>query len=147
MAKSGQPKDPQDDKLRILLVDDHPMVRERLAEVIARESDLAVCGEAEDRFGALDLIATMRPHLVIIDLTLKESHGIELIKDIRSRHPETLMLVVSMHDELLHAERAIHAGAKGYITKQEATRKIMLAIRTVLDGKVYLSGKMAVHIA
>jgi DNA-binding NarL/FixJ family response regulator len=132
---------------RILLVDDHPMVRERLAEVIVREADLTVCGEAEDRLGALDLIARLRPDLVIIDLTLKQSHGIELIKDIHNQHPGTLMLVVSMHDEQLHAERVIRAGAKGYITKQEATRKILLAIRTVLSGEIYLSEKMAARVA
>ncbi len=147
MADDRQSTTAHPEKSRILLVDDHPMVRERLAEVIQREPDLAVCGEAEDCFGALELIAASRPRLVIVDLTLKQSHGIELIKDIRSRHPEVLMLVLSMHDELLHAERAIRAGAKGYITKQEATRKIMLAIRTVLDGGVYLSEKMAARIA
>jgi len=147
MANEKQSKSAPQEKLRILLVDDHPMVRERLAEVIEREPDLTICGEAEDRFGALDVIATKRPQLAIIDLTLKDSQGIELIKDVRSRFPETLMLVVSMHDELLHAERVIRAGAKGYITKQEATRKIMLAIRTVLKGEVYLSEKMASRIA
>ena len=123
------------------------MVRERLAEVIEREPDLTVCGEAEDRFGALDQIAATQPHLVIVDLTLKQSHGVELVKDIHSRHPSVRMLVLSMHDEFLHAERVIRAGAQGYITKQEATRKIMLAIRTVLDGGVYLSEKMAARIA
>src|SRR5581483_11822061 len=132
---------------RILLVDDHPMVRERLAEVIQRESDLVVCGEAEDRLRALETIASARPHLAIVDLTLKHSHGMELIKDIRSRYPELAILVVSMHDEALHAERVIRAGARGYITKQEATKKIMLAIRAVLKGGIYLSEKMAAHVA
>jgi DNA-binding NarL/FixJ family response regulator len=132
---------------RILLVDDHPMVRERLTEVILREPDLGVCGEAEDRFHALEKIAVTRPHLVIVDLTLKGSHGMELIKDIRNQYPDLAILVVSMHDEILHAERVIRAGARGYITKQEATRKIMLAIRTVLNGDVYLSEKMASQIA
>jgi DNA-binding NarL/FixJ family response regulator len=135
------------EKMRILLVDDHPMVRERLTEVIQREPDLAVCGEAEDRFRALEMIAATRPHLAIVDLTLRRSNGMELIKDIRSRYPALAVLVVSMHDETLHAERVIRAGAHGYITKQEATRKIMLAIRTVLTGGVYLSGKMASQIA
>jgi len=147
MANNKQSKPAAPEKLRILLVDDHPMVRERLAEVIEREPDLTVCGEAEDRFGALELIAAQCPQLAIIDLTLKDSQGIELIKDVRSRYPETLMLVVSMHDELLHAERVIRAGAKGYITKQEATRKVMSAIRAVLKGEVYLSEKMAARIA
>jgi DNA-binding NarL/FixJ family response regulator len=135
------------EKKRILLVDDHPMVRERLAEVIHREDDLTVCGEAEDRFKALELVVATRPHLAIVDLTLKKSHGMELIKDLHSRHPDLAILVVSMHDETLHAERVIRAGARGYITKQEATRKIMLAIRAVLTGGVYLSEKMAAQIA
>jgi DNA-binding NarL/FixJ family response regulator len=132
---------------RILLVDDHPMVRERLAEVIQREPDLAVCGEAEDRLRAMEIIAATNPDLAIVDLTLKRSHGLELIKDIRSRHPEVAILVVSMHDESLHAERVMRAGARGYITKQEATKKIMLAIRRVLGGDIYLSERMAAQIA
>jgi DNA-binding NarL/FixJ family response regulator len=132
---------------RVLLVDDHPMVRERLTEVILREPDLSVCGEAEDRFQAMEKIAATHPHLVIVDLTLKGSHGMELIKDIRNQYPDLAILVVSMHDEMLHAERVIRAGAHGYITKQEATRKIMLAIRTVLNGDIYLSEKMAAQIA
>jgi DNA-binding NarL/FixJ family response regulator len=134
-------------KLRILLVDDHPMVRERLAAAIHEQPDLIVSGEAEDRFTALDLIEKTKPALAIVDLTLKQSHGLELIKDIRSRFPDLATLVVSMHDELLHAERVIRAGARGYITKQEATDKIMIAIRTVLGGNVYMSEKMASRIA
>jgi DNA-binding NarL/FixJ family response regulator len=134
-------------KLRILLVDDHPMVRERLAAAIHEQPDLIVCGEAEDRFTALEMIENTAPHLAIVDLTLKQSHGLELIKDIRSRFPELAILVVSMHDELLHAERVIRAGARGYITKQEATDKIMVAIRRVLGGDVYMSEKMATRIA
>lgn len=130
-----------------MLVDDHPMVRERLAEIIQREPDLIVCGEAEDRFGALELIASTHPHLVIVDLTLKQSHGMILLDDVRSQFPNIATLVVSMHDEMLYAERAIRAGARGYITKQEATRKIMLAIRTILGGQIYLSEKMAAQIA
>src|SRR5215469_11227360 len=140
-------KPDQSNPKRILLVDDHPMVRERLTEVILREPDLAVCGEAEDRFLAMEKIAATDPHLAIVDLTLKGSHGMELIKDIRSQYPDLAVLVVSMHDETLHAERVIRAGARGYITKQEATRKIMLAIRTVLSGGVYLSEKMTSQIA
>jgi DNA-binding NarL/FixJ family response regulator len=132
---------------RVLLVDDHPMVRERLAQVIQEEPDLTVCGEAEDRFGALKAIVATHPQLVIVDLTLKESHGMELIKDIHSQYPEIAILVVSMHDELLHAERVVRAGARGYITKHEATTKIIAAIRTVLEGNVYLSERMAAQIA
>lgn len=132
---------------RIVLVDDHPMVRERLREVIEREADLQVCGEAESRNQALKIVAETSPDLVIIDLSLKESHGLELIKDIHIRHPRLLMLVLSMHDGVMHAERSIRAGAHGYITKQEATKKILLAIRCVLDGGLYLSETMARQIA
>jgi len=103
---------------RILIVDDHPLVRLSLREFIRRESDLEVCGEAEDREEALAAVAATKPHLAIIDLTLKNSNGMELIKDLRDRHPEVKILVLSMHDEILHAERAVRAGARGYITKQ-----------------------------
>jgi DNA-binding NarL/FixJ family response regulator len=132
---------------RILLVDDHPMVRERLTEVIHREADLTVCGEAEDRFEALEKMAASQPDLAIVDLTLKRSNGMELIKDIRVQFPAVPILVLSMHDELLYAERVIRAGVRGYITKQEATRKVMQAIRSVLAGDIYLSEKMAAQIA
>jgi DNA-binding NarL/FixJ family response regulator len=128
---------------RILLVDDHPLVRERLAEIINREADLIVSGEAEDRQEALDAVLAKPPDLVIIDLTLKNSDGLDLIKDIRIRWPKLRVLVVSMHDESLYAERVMRAGAMGYITKQEATRNILLAIRRVLSGSIYLNEKIS----
>jgi DNA-binding NarL/FixJ family response regulator len=142
---SDKPRTPhaQQKRIRILLVDDHPMVRERLADVINREADLMVSGEAEDRHGAIEAILAQPPDLVIVDLKLKNSDGLELIKDIRARWPKMRMLVVSMHDESLYAERVIRAGASGYITKQEATRKILLAIRRVLTGSIYLNEKTA----
>jgi len=129
--------------VRIVIVDDHPMVRERLAEIINREADMKVCGEAEDRPNALEVIGRERPGLAIIDLTLKRSNGLDLIKDLRAMHPELRILVVSMQEENLYAERVIRAGAHGYITKQEATRKILEAIRLVLSGKVYLSDALS----
>jgi len=129
-------------EVRIVLVDDHPMVRERLAEVIAREPGLAVCGEAESRAQALEVVAASEPDLVIIDLSLKDSSGLDLIKDLHRHYPRLLMLVLSMHDDALHAQRAMRAGASGYITKQEATRKILLAVRQVLQGGVYLAEAM-----
>jgi DNA-binding NarL/FixJ family response regulator len=132
---------------RIVIVDDHPMVRERLTEVVNREPDLRVCGEAEDRAQALRIIAETNPDLAIVDLTLKNSHGLELIKDLRVMHPKVRILVVSMQEESLYAERVIRAGAHGYITKQEATRSILEAIRLVLAGEVYLSGQLANRIA
>jgi DNA-binding NarL/FixJ family response regulator len=134
-------------EVRILIVDDHPLVRLSLREVIKRESDLIVCGEAEDREQALDLVASTKPHLAIIDLTLKSSNGMDLIKDLRDRYPKVQILVLSMHDETLHAERAIRAGARGYITKQEATKKIMTAIRQVLAGEIYWSERAAAKVA
>ncbi len=146
MSRQSRISRPARKPVRILLVDDHPLVRERLAEIIQREKDLTVCGEAEDRHEALAVATNQKPDLVIIDLTLKNSDGLELIKDIRSRWPKVLMLVVSMHDESLYAERVIRAGARGYITKQEATRKILLAIRRVLGGGIYLNEAVAGHI-
>jgi len=125
--------------IRIIIVDDHPLVRERLVELINREPDLAVCGEAEDRHEAIEIIASTRPHLAVIDLSLKNSLGIELIKDLQASQTEVLILVVSMQDELIYAERCIRAGARGYITKQQASRNVMHAIRQILDGNIYLS--------
>jgi len=143
MASISEPSKAKTPAIRILLVDDHPMVRERLAEIINREKDLAVCAEAADRQGAIEAVQTTQPDLAIIDLALKNSSGLELIKDLHARWPKLLMLVVSMHDELLYAERVLRAGARGYITKQEATRNILLAIRRVLNGNVYLNEKTA----
>jgi len=131
---------------RILLVDDHPMVRERLTEIIEGEADLTVCGEAEDRHQALDKIKATRPDLVTVDITLKNSAGLDLIKDIHSRWPKLHVLVISMHDESLYAERVIRAGARGFITKQEATRSVLVAIRRVLEGQIYLNQKVASRI-
>ena len=128
---------------RILLVDDHPVVRDGLAEAINHEPDLVVCAAVEDRPEALTAIEDTKPELVVIDLMLKSSSGLELIKDVHVRWPRLLILVVSMHDETLYAERVLRAGARGYITKQQATRDILLAIRKVLSGGIYLSDKTA----
>jgi DNA-binding NarL/FixJ family response regulator len=135
------------DVTRILIVDDHPLVRLSLREFIRREKDLEVCGEAEDREQALAAAQATKPHLAIIDLTLKSSNGMELIKDMRDHHPEVQILVLSMHDETIHAERAIRAGARGYITKQEATTKVMVAIRQILAGEIYWSERAAARVA
>ena len=128
---------------RILLVEDHPVVRDGLAEAINHESDLEVCGVAVDRDEALRVVDATAPGLVVVDLLLKRSSGLDLIKDLHARWPRLLILVVSMQDENLYAERVLRAGARGYITKQEATRTILAAIRKVLSGGVYLSDKMA----
>jgi DNA-binding NarL/FixJ family response regulator len=130
-------------KTKILLVDDHPIVRERLAELIGQELDLAVCGEAEDAREAIKAVEALRPDLAIVDITLKDTYGIELIKQLKELHPKLPILVLSMHDESLYGERALRAGAKGYLTKQEATKKVIDAIRRVLRGEIYVSEKMA----
>jgi DNA-binding NarL/FixJ family response regulator len=135
------------DMIRILVVDDHPLVRESLKTIIHREPDLTVCGEAEDREQALELAASAEPHLVVVDLTLKDSHGLELIKDLGNRWPKIKILVLSMQDESLYAERVIRAGARGYITKQEAPGKILQAIREILKGEIYWSEKAAARVA
>jgi DNA-binding NarL/FixJ family response regulator len=128
---------------RVVVVDDHPVVREGLAHLIQAEPDLIVCGQAEDRGQALAVIRATQPNLAIVDLSLKNSHGLELVKDIRAQHPDVLILVVSMYDESLYAERAISAGARGYLTKQEATRNVVVAIRRILAGEIYVSESLA----
>jgi DNA-binding NarL/FixJ family response regulator len=132
--------------VNILVVDDHPLVRDQLRAVVESEEDLTICGEAEDGQHALSVISSTNPGLAIVDLTLKGCSGLDLIKEIHLRHPKLPVLVVSMHDESLFAERALYAGARGYITKQEATKKILQAIRHVLTGEIYLSEKMGAKI-
>lgn len=130
-------------KTKILVVDDHPLVRERVAELINQEPDLVVCGEAEDARQALKAVAEHKPALAIIDITLKDTYGIELIKQLKDLYPDLPTLVLSMHDESLYGERALRAGARGYLTKQEATKKVVDAIRRVLRGDIYVSDKLA----
>jgi DNA-binding NarL/FixJ family response regulator len=130
-------------KARVFLVDDHPLVREHLTALIQREADLEVCGEAADAPTALELISRQSPDLVILDISLKQSNGLELIKDLKQRWPKLPVLVLSMHDEMLYAERSLRAGALGYITKEEATVNVLSAVRKVLGGEVYLSERMA----
>src|ERR1700687_1291230 len=129
-------------RARILIVDDHPAVREALALRIGRQPDLEVCGEAADMSEALRLVADTQPDLVVIDISLKTGSGIDLIQRIKDRKDGGRMLVWSMHSESLYAERALRAGALGYINKDQATDKIVEAIRRVLEGKVYLSDAM-----
>jgi DNA-binding NarL/FixJ family response regulator len=128
---------------RILLVDDHPMMREGLRQIIGSESDLTVCGEAENAFQALELVAKLKPDLVLTDITLPDKSGLELIKDILANDPKMLVLVISMHDETLYAERVLRAGGRGYTMKHEGGKKIMQAIRQVLSGHISVSEKMS----
>jgi DNA-binding NarL/FixJ family response regulator len=133
-------------KTRILIVDDHPMTREGLVHVINHQPDLVVCGEAESAAQALDILDSSRPNLLLIDITLPGKSGLELIKDVKAMQPELLMLVISMHDESLYADRVLRAGARGYITKHEGGEKLIEAIRRVLSGKIYVSESMSAHI-
>jgi DNA-binding NarL/FixJ family response regulator len=126
-------------KAGIFLVDDHPMVREWLTNLISQQADIAVCGEAESPAEALEAIAKKKPDVAIVDISLKNGSGIELIKGLRELKPPIAIIVLSMHDENLFAERALRAGARGYIMKRETARKIIVAIRQVLSGKLYLS--------
>jgi DNA-binding NarL/FixJ family response regulator len=129
-------------KQRVVIVEDHPMFRERLSQLINRELDMEVCGEADDSQEAIRLIRDTSPNLAIIDITLKGSSGLELVKSIRARSIFVPVLVLSMHDESIYADRALRVGANGYITKQQATEEVLSAIRRVLAGEIYLSEKM-----
>jgi len=133
---------PDSKKARVVIVEDHPMFRERLAHLIDKEDDMTVCGEADNAAEGLALIRQAKPSLAIIDITLKESGGLDLLKDIRAHEIALPVLVLSMHDESLYAERALRAGARGYITKHEASAKVMTAIRQVLRGEIYLDQRI-----
>ncbi|HEX7570535.1 MAG TPA: response regulator transcription factor [Verrucomicrobiae bacterium] len=130
-------------KQRIFLVDDHPITREGLARLINHERDMEVCGQANTAAKAVTDIEPLKPDLVVVDVSLTTgASGLELIKDLVARHPRLRMLALSTHDEALYAERALRAGAKGYVMKQEPTEKVMAAIRQVLDGGIFLSDAM-----
>jgi DNA-binding NarL/FixJ family response regulator len=132
---------------RIFIVDDHPLVREWLTNLINQQADLIVCGEADSAPEAAQAIAKLKPEVAIVDLALKDSSGIELIKDLRATCPDVAVLVLSMHDEAHYAERALRAGAKGYIMKRETSKKVIAAIRQVLSGGLYISEGVASALA
>lgn len=137
---------PNHNKTRVVIVEDHPMFRERLAELINKEPDLEVCGEAANIRDGFELITQGSAEVAIIDITLQGSSGLELLKNLKAAGVELPVLVLSMHDESLYAERVLRAGARGYITKSEASAKIMIALRQVLAGEIYLSTKMSTKI-
>jgi DNA-binding NarL/FixJ family response regulator len=132
---------------RIFLVDDHPLVREWLGNLLRREADLQVCGEAEDTAGALAAVAKDEPDVVIVDLSLRRSSGMDLIKALQDHYPAVKIIVLSMHEEALYAERALRAGALGYVTKRESTSRIVEAIRTVREGRVYANPELLARFA
>lgn len=133
-------------KRQILIVDDHPMMRQGLAQLIDSEPDLAVFGEADTARQALAQITARQPDLVLLDISLPDKNGLELIKDIHVLCPNVVLLAVSMHDEALYAERVLRAGARGYIMKQEGGKKLLEAIRQVLSGQMYVSEKISAKI-
>src|ERR1700691_2648046 len=143
MSVAYKVQNPPATKKRILVVDDHPIVRQGLALLINREPDLVVCGEAEEAMGALHVLASARPDVLIVDISLNGPDGLDLLKSIRTTHPTLPVLILSMHDESIYAERALRAGANGYIMKQEATEKVLVAVRRILHGEIYVSDRIA----
>ncbi len=130
-------------KARILVVDDHPIVRQGLSLLIDRQPDLIVCGEADDMPAAMKAIEALKPDILILDISLEGPDGIEILKHVRITHAKLPILILSMHDESIYAERALRAGANGYIMKQEATERVLDAVRRLLRGEVYVSGRIA----
>ena len=129
-------------KRRVFIVDDHPLVRDGLANLINQQSDLVVCAEAEDSAGASAGMETSKPDVALIDISLKNESGLELVKTLQTQYPNVALIVLSMHDEALYAERALHAGARGYVMKRETSKSIVTAIRRVLDGDIYVSDRV-----
>ena len=135
-----------DKQSKVLIVDDHPLFRERLVQLVENEPDLSVCGEAETAQEAIELIRTTLPQLAIVDITLRESSGLELVKSIKALSLGVPVLVLSMHDERVYAERSLRAGAAGYITKDQDATQVVSAIRRVLSGAIYLSEQMTASV-
>ena len=129
-------------KRRIFIVDDHPLVRDGLANLINQQADLAVCGEAEDSAGAIAGMESGKPDVALIDISLKNESGLELVKTLQTQFPSISLIVLSMHDEALYAERALHAGARGYVMKRETTKNVLTAIRRVLEGDIYVGDRV-----
>ena len=130
------------DKSRVFIVDDHPLVREGLSNLINGQDDLIICGEAKDSAQALDGITKARPDVALIDISLENESGLELVKQLRSQFPLVALIVLSMHDETLYAERLLRAGARGYVMKHETSKSVLASIRRVLDGGVYVSERI-----
>jgi DNA-binding NarL/FixJ family response regulator len=132
---------------RVFIVDDHPVVRDGLKNLIEQEEDLVVCGEAADAATALKTIPQTSPDVALVDLSLEHSTGLELVKDLRNQYPELPVIVLSMHDELVYGERSVRSGARGYLMKGESSQRVVSAIRSVLEGEVFLSDRLMAQIA
>lgn len=143
MTTKDQPTPPGGNRKRILIIDDHPMTRRGLRELINSEADLSVCGETDGAARALEAVRALKPELAVVDITLPHKSGLLLIKDIRICDPEVYVLVLSMHDEGLYAERVLRAGGHGYIMKSEGGERLLHAIRQVLSGKIYVSDNIS----
>jgi DNA-binding NarL/FixJ family response regulator len=144
--RQGKKQEKQDTRRRVLIVDDHSVLREGLRMVIDQQPDLVVCGEAADAPRAMEAVEALKPDIVIVDLSLDGSSGLELVKDIKARFPGIPTLVLSLHDESLYAERVVRAGARGYIMKRSSSSELLAALREVLNGNVYLSENMSSRI-
>jgi DNA-binding NarL/FixJ family response regulator len=145
-AKKSKQEAPEGKTTKILIVDDHPIMREGLVQLINHQKDMSVCGQFEEANAAFEAIPSIKPDVAIVDITLKGVNGLELIKNIRAHYPKLRMLVLSMHDEALYAERVLRAGAVGYIMKQEASEKVLEAVRRVMNGEIYLSHRMGAQL-
>ena len=143
MALKKKQDNTNENKTQILLVDDHPVVRDGLTTIINHERDLNVCGEADDAHEAMKAAAELKPDIVVVDISLKNSDGIELTKTIKSKYPKLPVVVLSVHDESVYAERALIAGAKAYLMKDAVSENIVKAIRTVLSGEIYVSNTIS----
>src|ERR1700736_4669548 len=132
---------------RVFIVDDHPLVRDGLANFINQQADLAVCGEAEDSAGAIAGIESCRPDVALIDISLKNESGLELVKTLQAQFPQVALIVLSMQHEELYGERALHAGARGYVMKRETTKNVLTAIRRVVKGDIYVSDRVVTSMA
>lgn len=130
---------------RVVIVDDHPIMRQGLAQLIRMESGLELCGEAGSAREGLEIVSKLKPDLAVVDLTLPDKNGLELVKDIRVMHPATICLVLSMHDESLYGERSLRAGARGYVMKEEAADQLISAIHKIMSGGIYVSEALSVR--
>jgi DNA-binding NarL/FixJ family response regulator len=134
-------------KSRVFIVDDHPLVREGLTNLINGQDDLTVCGEAKDSAQAINGVGKARPNIALIDISLENESGLELVKQLKTQFPQVALIILSMHDEALYAERALRAGAQGYVMKHETSKSVLASIRQVLGGGVYVSERIVKRMA